>query len=148
MRLDLPCGRRTWAHPSNFARCALAFCRFDSAFQQLSMGTEEPSLAEKPVARSASKCGWTHSRPETQFTQHHNVSMEGTLMKPTVNTTSFDSSLTEAEPISDKQIQLRAYELYEQRGREHGHDVEDWLEAETEVSLQQAAPSPIESLAA
>ena len=23
-----------------------------------------------------------------------------------------------------------AYELYEQRGREHGHDLEDWLKAE------------------
>jgi len=23
-----------------------------------------------------------------------------------------------------------AYELFEQRGREHGHDLEDWIEAE------------------
>jgi DUF2934 family protein len=27
-----------------------------------------------------------------------------------------------------------AYELYEQRGREDGHDLEDWLEAETIVN--------------
>ena len=26
-----------------------------------------------------------------------------------------------------------AYRLYEQRGREHGHDVDDWLRAEGEV---------------
>ena len=26
-----------------------------------------------------------------------------------------------------------AYSLYEQRGREHGHDLDDWLRAESEV---------------
>jgi hypothetical protein len=146
--LDLPGDGRTWAHPSNTAWCAFAFCRFDPAFQQLSMGTKVPSLVEEPVGGSANECGWTHPQSETQFTQHHDASKEGTLMKPTLNKTSFNSSLTEGEPIKDNQIQLRAYELYEQRGREHGHDVEDWLQAETEVSMQQAAPSPIESLAA
>ena len=34
----------------------------------------------------------------------------------------------------DEQIQRRAYELYEQRGREHGHELEDWLRAEKEVT--------------
>ena len=32
------------------------------------------------------------------------------------------------------QIRLRAYELYEARGREDGHDIEDWLQAETELT--------------
>ena len=31
------------------------------------------------------------------------------------------------------EIRLRAYELYEQRGGEHGHDVADWLRAEEEI---------------
>ena len=26
-----------------------------------------------------------------------------------------------------------AYRLYEQRGRQHGHDLDDWLRAESEV---------------
>ena len=79
-------------------------------------------------------------------------------MKPILNKTSVNCSLTATDPhtnqqiesqqIENEQIQLRAYELYEQRGREDGHHVEDWLQAETEVSMQQAAPSPIESLAA
>lgn len=30
-------------------------------------------------------------------------------------------------------IRLRAFELYEARGREDGHEVEDWLQAEAEV---------------
>jgi hypothetical protein len=28
---------------------------------------------------------------------------------------------------------MRAYHLFEQRGYEHGHDLEDWLQAEAEV---------------
>jgi len=30
-------------------------------------------------------------------------------------------------------IRVRAYELWEKRGRPHGGDVEDWLEAEAEM---------------
>jgi Protein of unknown function (DUF2934) len=32
------------------------------------------------------------------------------------------------------QIRRRAYELYEERGREEGREVEDWLRAEEEVT--------------
>jgi hypothetical protein len=31
-------------------------------------------------------------------------------------------------------IQLRALELYEKRGRENGRELEDWLQAETELT--------------
>jgi Protein of unknown function (DUF2934) len=31
-------------------------------------------------------------------------------------------------------IRRRAYELYEERGREEGREVEDWLRAEAEVN--------------
>jgi len=33
----------------------------------------------------------------------------------------------------DELIRLRAYELYEQRGREEGYELDDWLQAEIEV---------------
>ncbi len=33
----------------------------------------------------------------------------------------------------EQQIQQRAYELYEQRGRTDGHDLDDWLQAEAEI---------------
>jgi hypothetical protein len=36
----------------------------------------------------------------------------------------------------EAQISLRAYQLYADRGREAGHDLEDWLRAETEVMRQ------------
>ena len=34
----------------------------------------------------------------------------------------------------EAQIRARAYELYQQRGGEDGHDAEDWLRAEEEIS--------------
>jgi hypothetical protein len=38
----------------------------------------------------------------------------------------------------EQQIQQRAYELYEQRGRIEGHDLDDWLQAEYEIRGTQA----------
>jgi hypothetical protein len=38
----------------------------------------------------------------------------------------------------EQQIQQRAYELYEQRGRTEGHDLDDWLQAEYEIKGTQA----------
>ena len=34
----------------------------------------------------------------------------------------------------EEEIRRRAYEIYEARGREVGHDLDDWLRAEGEVS--------------
>jgi hypothetical protein len=31
------------------------------------------------------------------------------------------------------QVRIRAYEIYEKRGREDGHALEDWLEAQSEL---------------
>ena len=38
----------------------------------------------------------------------------------------------------EQQIQQRAYELYERRGRTEGHDLDDWLQAEREIKGTQA----------
>src|SRR6266852_4487927 len=35
--------------------------------------------------------------------------------------------------LPDHDIARRAYELYERRGREHGHDLDDWLQVEREL---------------
>ncbi len=37
-----------------------------------------------------------------------------------------------ARPSSDE-VARRAYELYQTRGGEHGHDLDDWLQAEREL---------------
>lgn len=41
---------------------------------------------------------------------------------------------TESSSALQEQIRLRAYELYEQRGREDGHDLDDWFQAESEIT--------------
>jgi hypothetical protein len=35
--------------------------------------------------------------------------------------------------VDNSEIAQRAYRRFEERGYEHGHDVEDWLEAEQEL---------------
>jgi hypothetical protein len=37
-------------------------------------------------------------------------------------------------PSLEEKIRRRAYELYEERGRGDGHDLDDWLRAEAEIS--------------
>jgi DUF2934 family protein len=46
--------------------------------------------------------------------------------------TSSASGATGAEAVVE-QIRARAFELYEERGREGGHDTDDWLQAEAEI---------------
>jgi Protein of unknown function (DUF2934) len=40
--------------------------------------------------------------------------------------------------ITQEEIAQRAYALYEARGREDGHDLDDWLEAERELLEQRS----------
>jgi hypothetical protein len=55
------------------------------------------------------------------------------MQKPTTKKPStFDRATV--EDSLEEQIRTRAYELYEARGREEGHDLEDWLEAEAEIT--------------
>ena len=43
---------------------------------------------------------------------------------------------TDETRVSVEAVSRRAYSLFLARGREHGHDVEDWLLAETELTLR------------
>jgi hypothetical protein len=38
----------------------------------------------------------------------------------------------------EHEIRLRAQELYEERGREDGHELDDWLRAEEEITQKKA----------
>jgi hypothetical protein len=44
------------------------------------------------------------------------------------------AQVTKSTPDLQEQIRRRAYELYEQRGRNDGHELDDWLQAESEVT--------------
>jgi hypothetical protein len=47
-------------------------------------------------------------------------------------------AVTKSAPELQEQIRRRAYELYEQRGRDEGHELDDWLQAESEMTKQKA----------
>jgi hypothetical protein len=38
----------------------------------------------------------------------------------------------------EHEIRLRAQELYEERGRKDGHELDDWLRAEEEITRKKA----------
>ena len=44
-----------------------------------------------------------------------------------------ETHAAESPVDTQEQVRRRAFELYEQRGREDGHDLEDWLQAEAEL---------------
>ena len=56
-------------------------------------------------------------------------------MKNSNSTTVASAKRSEVHSDADKEdkIRDRAFELYEQRGREDGHELDDWLQAEAEV---------------
>jgi hypothetical protein len=56
------------------------------------------------------------------------IKSKSTLPIPPINPPTEESAID----VMD-QIRCRAYELYEQRGRADGYDIEDWLHAESEV---------------
>ncbi len=51
------------------------------------------------------------------------------------NPTKKPSATVASDPEGlERQIRRRAYEIYEERGREDGHDLDDWLRAEAEIT--------------
>jgi hypothetical protein len=67
-------------------------------------------------------------------------------MKPTHTETELYPTTPITDPSRENQIKVRAYQLFDQRGREHGHDVDDWLQAEVELAMP--ARSQITAVAA
>lgn len=55
--------------------------------------------------------------------------------EPATQTKQHLSMDSETENLT-KQIELRAYELYEARGRADGHHEDDWYQAENEIRKQ------------
>lgn len=67
-------------------------------------------------------------------------------MKPTQTESELYHTNLETESSYRRQIEVRAYELFELRGREGGHDLDDWLQAESEITMP--ARSQIRGVAA
>ena len=47
-----------------------------------------------------------------------------------------DSESTQTAPSTEQRIQQRAYEIHHARGGAHGHDMDDWLQAEREIKAE------------
>ena len=45
-----------------------------------------------------------------------------------------EASDTGSEVLIEDAIRERAHQLFEERGFEHGHDLDDWLQAEAEIA--------------
>ena len=60
--------------------------------------------------------------------------MKVTVKETTTKTTNANSH--ESTVDLEEQISRRAYELYERRGCEAGHETEDWLQAEAELARE------------
>ena len=60
------------------------------------------------------------------------------LMKPKPSTLAPKSNEPTVLIPIEQQIQQRAYELYERRRRTDGYDLDDWLQAESEIKGTQA----------
>ena len=54
-------------------------------------------------------------------------------MNPQMPTLPTETRATESPVDIQEQVRRRAFDLYEQRGREDGHDLYDWLQAESEL---------------
>ena len=52
---------------------------------------------------------------------------------PDKESTAQEERLSSLE-LTEQLIRKRAYDFYEHRGREHGHDREDWFKAEAEIT--------------
>jgi uncharacterized protein YegP (UPF0339 family) len=46
------------------------------------------------------------------------------------------STMPHSSVARQEQVRCRAYEIYEQRGRQDGHEIDDWLQAESEIVPQ------------
>ena len=56
-------------------------------------------------------------------------------MNPQIPTSPTETQPTKfSSDLLHEQIRLRAFALYEMRGRQDGHAVEDWLQAESELA--------------
>jgi hypothetical protein len=84
-------------------------------------------MAKAPTGKNGGNGGRTPTRKPTSIT-------EGATKRPTAVAPA--SSRSEGD-LQDE-IRQRAYELYEQEGRQEGRDEEYWLRAEAEIRGRRA----------
>jgi DUF2934 family protein/putative transmembrane protein PGPGW len=98
-----------------------------------------------PVMRRP-ECGPGPGMKSVHHKQPPRQPKESITMKPTQSETELYQANQRTASSHHQQIEARAYELFEQRGREDGRDLDDWLQAESEITMP--ARSQIRGVAA
>jgi hypothetical protein len=80
------------------------------------MATKNPGTPRK--ASSSRKSTAKQSSPVTLIRENSSIAENGAA---------------QLHPGIEDEIRSRAYELYQERGGQHGYDQEDWRRAETEI---------------
>ena len=62
------------------------------------------------------------------------------MSKPTEESSTGSEPRTAESSPTREEIELRAYQIYVERGGTHGQDVEDWLQAERELVARYGKP--------
>lgn len=63
------------------------------------------------------------------------------MSKPTEKTTLANEAQPAENHPTHEEVELRAYQIYVERGGTHGQDVDDWLQAERELIAKHADTS-------
>jgi H+-transporting ATPase len=120
---------------------ALAWALLNDRVKLLAYRIFDPVKAEaKPDAKIVSK-------PETKATPKPEAKVEPkpeakTEPKPEIKVEARPEAKAETTSDLTPQIAKRAYELYEQQGRQDGQSVQDWNKAEREIRKDQAKAEP------
>ncbi len=70
--------------------------------------------------------------PRVKASAKKSQSMANSDSQPTASILAFESSRTLYSDLEER-VRQRAYELFEERGGQHGYAEEDWLRAEAEI---------------
>lgn len=92
------------------------------------MATKPP--ADRPRKTSSPKKSVT--KQPTPINSHPSAGNSYPSAAPVVTAVENAPSIS-VQPSMEEQIRQRAYELYEERGRHHGFEQEDWARAEAEI---------------
>jgi hypothetical protein len=58
------------------------------------------------------------------------VKQDRAISKPSASSETSNSGIR----VSADDIRLRAFHMYQKRGNKHGHDIQDWLKAERQIT--------------